>query len=229
MIDNKYQSLKTKTLLYVEDDVVLQQNIVKILEKFFDTILVAGNGDEAYTLYIENQNRIDVLVTDINMPKTDGITLVRYIREYNRGLPVIVISAYTNTDYLIDSIDLNIIKYITKPFTTKKVIAFLDKLLEFFSLETHLYLGKDIELNYQNAELITKEETIKLTKKENIFLKLLANHATVTYDMMYEYIWDYDKSPSADAIKSFVKKLQKKLPEGLCRNQNGVGYYLNKS
>ncbi len=226
MIADKYKLLKSKTLLYVEDDLSLQQNIVDVLGNFFDKILIASDGDEAYSLYIENQNRVDIMITDINMPNTDGITLCRYIREYDKNFPIII-SAYTDTDYLLDSIDLNIIKYITKPFTTKKVMNLLDKLLEYFGLNNHIMINKNIELNYENSELLIDNKSIKLTKKENIFLKLLSENSTVTYDMMYEYMWDYDKAPSADAIKSFIKKFKKKLPDDLCKNQHGVGYYLD--
>lgn len=224
---NKYIPLKKKTVLYVEDDKSLQQNILSVLGNFFDEVLIASDGDEAYTLYIENQNRIDLMITDINMPNTDGITLSKHVREYNKSLPIVIISAYTDTDYLLDSIDLNIIKYITKPFTTKKVMALLDKLLEHFQLDSRILIAKGMELDYEENTLFIRGESFKLTKKENTFLKLLAQHKIVTYDMMYESMWDYDKSPSADAVKSFMRKLQKKLPEGICKNQHGVGYYLD--
>jgi len=55
----------------------------------------------------------------------------------------------------------------------------------------------------------------------------LSENSIVTYDMMYEYMWDYDKAPTGDAIKSFVRKLKKKLLSNLCKNKKGVGYYLN--
>ncbi len=130
MINKRYGLLKRKVILYVEDDITLQHNIVETLGHFFGKILVASDGDDAYTLYIENQNRIDLIITDINMPNTDGITLSKMVREFDRKIPIVIISAYTNTDYLLDSIDLNIVKYITKPFTTKKIIELMDKLVE---------------------------------------------------------------------------------------------------
>ncbi len=227
MINKKYELLKDKTVLYVEDDLTLQRNIVETLGHFFKKVLIASDGDEAYSLYIENQNRIDLIITDINMPNTDGITFAKSIREFDKKLPIIIISAYTNTDYLLDSIDLNIIKYITKPFTTKKIITLLDKLLDYFELNNFIIVDKDIKLNYNNKELIVNEDRIKLTHKETIFMKLLAQNSIVTYEMMYEYMWDYDKAPSADAIKSFIRKFKKKLPYDMIKNQHSVGYYLD--
>jgi len=228
-MNKKYTILKNKIVLYVEDDKELQQNVVEILHNFFDTVLVGSDGDEAYDIYIENQNRIDIMITDINMPNTDGITLCKSIREYDKNLPIVVISAYTDTDYLLDSIDLNIVTYITKPFTTKKVIALLDKFLDYFESNSHIIVGNAIEFNTQSGTLIIGNSNIELTKKETKFFNLLLENSIVTYDMMYEYMWDYDKAPSQDAIKSFIKKFKKKLPADLCKNKQGVGYYLDKN
>lgn len=227
MIDEKYRLLKNKTILYVEDDLNLQKNIVEILSNFFDKILVASDGDDAYDIYIENQNKIDIIITDINMPNTDGITLSKSIREYDKTLPIVIVSAYTNTDYLLDSIDLNIITYVTKPMTTKKVLALLDKFLEYFKLSSHILLNKNLQFDYDRGTLSIENSTIQLTQKETKFFKLLSENSIVSYDMMYEYMWDYDKAPSGDAVKSFIRKLQKKLPPHLCKNKKGVGYYLN--
>jgi DNA-binding response OmpR family regulator len=226
MINKKYKLLKSKTILYVEDDLELQEKNFSILSNFFKSVLVASDGDEAYDIYLENQNTIDIIITDINMPNTDGIELCKHIRKYQKGLPIVIISAYTNTDYLLDSIDLNILTYITKPFTTQKTLGLLDKFLEFFEMTSHKVLGKEINLNYESSIIVIENKNIKLTTKEKIFLKLLSENQTVSYDMMYEYMWDYEKAPSADAIKSFIRKLKIKLSIELFKNQKGEGYYL---
>ncbi|RUM74844.1 MAG: hypothetical protein DSZ11_03295 [Sulfurovum sp.] len=225
-MNEKYQLLKNKTLLYVEDDIKLQKNIVDILGNFFDKILVASDGDDAYDRYIENQNKIDIVITDINMPNTDGITFCKHIREFDKNLPIVIISAYTDTDYLLDSIDLNIITYITKPFTTKKVLSLMDKFLDYFQLTSHIVIQSNLEFDYDAGTILIEDNTIQLTQKETKFFKLLSENSVVTYDMMYEYMWDYDKAPSQDAIKSFIRKFKKKLPSNLCQNKKGVGYYL---
>jgi len=226
MIKKRYELLKKKRVLYVEDDITLQKNIVETLSHFFEKVLIASDGDDAYSIYIENQNRIDLIITDINMPNTDGITLSKMIRKFDRKIPIIIISAYTNTDYLLDSIDLNIIKYITKPFTTKKIIELMDKLVEYFKIEGHILISDNIELDYEKGELIVDSNRVSLTKKEKIFLKLLSENSIVTYDMMYENMWDFDKAPSSDAVKSFIRKLKRKIPCDIIKNRHSVGYYL---
>ena len=229
MIDKKYDLLKSKTILYIEDDISLQKNIKGILQHFFKTIYTADDGDEAYTIYIENQNKIDIIITDINMPNTDGITLCKSIREFDKKIPIVIVSAYTNTDYLLDSIDLNIVSYITKPLTTNKTLKLLDKFLDYFQLTNSLALNESIKFNHANGTLLINKEPIQLTKKESKFFKLLVEQDIVSYEMMYEYLWDYDKTPSEDALKSFMRKFQKKLPKDLCKNQKGVGYFLERT
>ena len=229
MISKKYAPLQSKTILYAEDDITLQENIKEVLGHFFKEVLIASDGDEAYSLYIENQNKIDIIVTDINMPHTDGITFAKLVRkEYDKKIPIVIISAYTNTDYLLDSINLNILTYITKPLTTNKTMELMDKFLEYFQLDNALLLNEHIQFNCANGLLSVDKKEIQLSKKESKFFKLLNEEDIVSYDMMYEYLWDYNKPPSEDAMKSFVKKFKKKLPKDLCKNQQGVGYWLNR-
>ena len=227
MINEKYKLLKNKTVLYVEDDKNLQKNIKEIFGNFFDTLFVASDGDEAYDIYLENQNKIDIIITDINMPNTDGITLCKYIRENDKLLPIVIVSAYTDTDYLLDSIELNIITYVTKPLTSKKVLALLDKFLEYFELDSSMVIGDTLQFDYNSGTIIIENNKVELTQKETKFFKLLFENSIVTYDMMYQYLWDYEKMPTQDAVKSFIRKLQKKLPNGLCKNKKGMGYYLD--
>ncbi len=229
MIADKYSKLKSKSILYVEDDLALRKSVAEIFANFFDRVLLASDGDEAYDIYIENQNSIDIVITDINMPNTNGIELGKHIRKYRRDLPIVVISAYTETEYLLESINLNILTYVTKPFTTQKTLTLLDKFLEYFELSSYIKLSDDIELDYDKSLLHVEGEKIELSNKERVFMKLLAENSMVTYEMIEEYMWDYSKPPSQNAVKSFMQKLKRKLPYELFHNRRGEGYYLSIS
>ena len=228
MNTEKYILLQDKTVLYAEDDLELQFEVQEILNNFFKKVFIASDGDEALDIFIENQNKIDLIITDITMPNTDGMALSEYIREYDRNLPIIIMSAYTNTDYLLNSIDLNILTYITKPFTTKKVFMLLDKLLDFFNLNNQFILKDNIVFNSELGTITFENESVSLTSKEINFIKLLIENNIVTYTMMYENLWDYEAEVTSDAVKSFVKKIKKKIPTELLKNKQGVGYYLDK-
>jgi len=225
-----YSILKTLTILYVEDESSLQQQVTENLTPFVKKIITAENGLEGIQLFEaqeKNGENFDLVITDITMPNTDGIALSEYIRDYNKNLPIVIMSAYTNTDYLLSSIDLNILTYITKPFTTKKVFILLDKILEFFNLNNQFILKDNIIFNAEIGTITTEGENIILTSREIIFIKLLIENSIVSYNMMYEHLWDYDTEVSSNALKSFIKKIKKKLPLDMLKNKQGIGYYLD--
>jgi len=111
-----YDALKNKTVLYIEDELDVLQNISELLSHFFKTFYTASDGEMGYQTFINN--KIDILLVDIELPKMNGIELIKKIRQTHKDLPVVVISAYTKTDYLLESIELNLDKYIVKPLTS---------------------------------------------------------------------------------------------------------------
>lgn len=226
-MNSKYEQLKTKTILYIEDDQELRSNISKILKKFFKKVHVAEDGEDAYDILQENSTSIQLIVTDINMPNMNGISFVKYLRSINKNLPVIVISAYTDTDYLLDSIDLNILKYITKPFTSSKVYDFLDKVCEHFEFNNILKIDDKIYLEIDRSIIVIQEKEVSLTKKELTFFKMLIEKSIVTYEDIEEYLWG-ETVPTENAIRIFIRKLKQKIELNLIKNRNQIGYFLNK-
>jgi DNA-binding response OmpR family regulator len=114
----------------------------------------------------------------------------------------------------------------TRPFTTKKVFLLLDKVIDYFELTNQVLFKDNIQFDYEKGFLVIEGDKIILTTKETLFLKLLMENSIVSYIMMYEYLWDYEKSPSQDAVKSFIRKLKRKIDIELFQNQKGEGYYL---
>lgn len=92
-----------------------------------------------------------------------------------------------------------------------------------------MVIGNNFQFDYNSGTISIENNKVELTQKETKFLKLLFENSIVTYDMMYQYLWDYEKMPTQDAVKSFIRKLQKKLPNDLCKNKKGIGYYLSNS
>ena len=221
---NRYNLLKKKSILYVEDDLELQGETVEILKGFFGKIYTALDGMEGYDVFVNNS--IDVVLADINMPELNGIEMIKLIRENDDSVAIAVISAYTHTDYLLESIELNLIKYLVKPLTTKKIIQLLDKLIDIFD-DKRVSLNSECEIDLNNCQVKYRDKIESLTKKEAKFIEYLMSHSVVTYDMLYNTIWEYDKSPSDNAIRSFIKKIRKKLPVDCIKNKQGVGYFLD--
>ena len=114
---------KDLNALYIEDDITLQQETKKILDRIFASVVCANDGIEGLKRYKEQ--KFDIIITDIEMPRLDGLSMSRQIKEDNFEMPIIVISAYSNTDYLIDAIAIGIDHYILKPIKMPRLIQTL--------------------------------------------------------------------------------------------------------
>jgi YesN/AraC family two-component response regulator len=121
---NSAQELKVyakfQKILYVEDDESLRVETVNILKRFYMVVKSAANGQEALELY--KKEKFDVVLTDIRMPKMDGIELARLIKEQNKKQNIIVMSAHDETEYFIELIKVGINEFILKPADTDQFL-----------------------------------------------------------------------------------------------------------
>ena len=109
-MNNLLKKLKAFTILYVEDDRGIRENFEEILKHYFKEVFVAKNSKEAYEKYL--LEKPDLLMTDIKMENESGIDLIKKIRENDKDIKIVITSAYTNLDYLLEATELNLIKYI---------------------------------------------------------------------------------------------------------------------
>ena len=216
--------LDSFSILIVEDDDFIREKLVTILNFYFKVVFESDNTFDAYELYLENKP--DLLITDIEMKDENGIELIKKIRSINIGIPVIVISAYSKEEYLLQLINQKISHYILKPVTNKKLyeaisVSLFDENHTMFEIYPSMYL--DIE----NNTLSYKGETVILRKKEKYFLELLYKNKDkiTTYDMIQDYIW-VDRDMTQNALKTFIKELRKKLPAQIIENIIQEGYML---
>ena len=115
-------SLKDLNLLYVEDDKNVLDQTKLILDDFVKEVIVAHDGEEALEI-LKNRNDIDIIVADINMPKLNGIEMIKIIKkELELNIPTIITTAHTDTEYLLDAINLKVDGYIVKPINIKDLI-----------------------------------------------------------------------------------------------------------
>jgi PAS domain S-box-containing protein len=120
--------LRTITILYVEDESALRKQETRIYNKIFKEVFEAEDGVEALEIFKNNQDKIDIVITDINMPKMSGLDLAREIQHIS-DVPIIITTAYTNTEYMLESLDLGIKKFINKPVTINRIIQDIEKVV----------------------------------------------------------------------------------------------------
>ena len=128
-IDLKNSIINKSTILYVEDEDILREEIYSLLQGFFKKVFIASNGEEALKVYNENINEIDILLTDVNMPKMNGIELVSKIRESDSTLPILICTAFNDTDILLKAIKLGVSDYIIKPIQMITMLKICNKIL----------------------------------------------------------------------------------------------------
>jgi len=218
------EQLSNYTVLYAEDDDGVRKNVAEMLTILFKKVYVACDGEEAYNLYLKNSPQI--IMTDIKMPKLSGIELAKKIRKQDSEIQIIVISAYTEVDYMLDAIDLSLMRYIVKPITESKLFEALEKFLHVQKTSGIIDLV-DGWVYDSSKKIVQNEQTEhELTKKEVHLLELLLTKKTVlTYEEIEMELWS-DEYMSLNALRLMMKNFRKKLPKGYLKNIQSVGYKL---
>jgi YesN/AraC family two-component response regulator len=109
----------------VEDDRMLQQETAQLLKNFFEKIDLAQNGEEGLELF--EPGKYEIIITDINMPKVNGVEMVKAIRRKDRHQMIIVISAHDEPHYLIDLINAGVQRFLSKPIDLTELISILNE------------------------------------------------------------------------------------------------------
>ena len=154
-----YNSLKNITILYCEDELDLRNVTYDILSQYTKKVIVAEDGEEGLKLFEEFEDEIDLVITDINMPIMNGLDMVKRIKQINDNTPIIVATAFSNSEYLLNSIELGIDKYILKPINIRKLFEVISKSLLYHELQD-LYKDNLTHLPNRNA-LIKHLNTIE--------------------------------------------------------------------
>ncbi len=216
-----YSVLQTKTVLYVEDDKTVRDNIKEILNEFFKKVIAVETGEEGWLKF--KKERVDLAIVDIELPGFNGLELIRKIRSERTDMPIIVVSAYTKTDYLLESVELKLDKYIVKPLTSRKLYELLMKLEKELGETTMLYLPMNVTIDTLKSTIKFDGKQYALTYRELKMMQMLHEKGAVTYEELYR-LWS--DIPTDNAIRSFVKQLRKKLPDGLLKVRSKIGYVL---
>ena len=218
MNDILLNKLKNYTLLFVENEKGIRENFEQFFNLLFKEVYIANDGIEAFKIY--QSNKLDLIITDIKMPNMDGIELVKKIRQENNDISIVIISAHTDIDYLLQSISLNLIEYIVKPLSEEKLFNMFDKFLPKENDKFNLNIAKN--------QISIDNKLYYLSLKETMFLdKLIQSNRIISYGEIECDLWE-GKIMSQNALRLFIKNLRKKLPIDLIKNIPNQGYTLNR-
>ena len=232
LITNQYVNiLKKLNILYIEDEENIKLNVKKTLLLFSDNIFDAEDIVSAKKILLEK--RIDIILSDINLPDKSGIDFIKEIRQIDKKIPVIILSAYTDKNFLLEATKLKLIDYLTKPIDFKSLHQALNKCVDEI-LDNSRYIisfKNNINYNVLHKKLLdtTKNEELSLTSKELTLLDFLIKNSNriVSSEELKSYLWEDEFEATDSALKNLLNKLRKKIGKDSIINTSGVGYRLD--
>lgn len=229
-LENIIKYTKNLNVLYVEDNIYVQQQTIKMLESFFNNIYIASNGKEALDLF-NTENLYNLIITDIEMPFVDGVSLIEIIREYNKKVPIIVLSAHDNKDYFLKTINAGIDGYILKPYTLEQITQTLDNLIQKYQsyeeYENKIRLENGFVWDKNLNQLFKNSKNIRLSKYEKkLFELFISEHSILkSYDEI-EYFLFNNVDNNTKRIRNLITRLKQKLDYELFETVYSHGYSL---
>jgi two-component system, OmpR family, response regulator VanR len=230
LINTLNKILKNLNILYIEDEENIRINIKKTLNLFCENVFDVENIENAKSVL--NKYRIDIIISDINLPDTSGIQFIKELRLIDKTLPIILLSAYTDKEYLLEATKLKLVDYLTKPIDFKSLNDALQKAVEEI-LDNSRYIisfQNNIEYNVLHRKLIetTNNLEISLTLKELDLLDYLIKNSNrvSSSEELKSSIWEDEQEATDSALKNLLNKLRKKIGKESISNISGVGYRL---
>jgi len=213
------------TILYIEDDEGVRAVNLRILKRMFKEVYEAKDGLEGYEIYLKK--RPDIILSDIKMPKMDGIELAKKIRQNDKQTKIIISTAFSDERYLLDAVELGLERYLIKPLTKRNLLPALQKAVSHIKKEERLYFDENFYFNYSNSFFYHNDKEIEMTKKELTFLRLLVKNRdrVVTYNVIEQEVWE-DDYMSINSLRTTIGFLRKKLPYNIIKNISNMGYKL---
>lgn len=220
--------LKRLTILYVEDDAIIRENIANTMRFFCDDVLVASDGEEGLRVFMES--RPNFILTDIDMPNKNGIDFIKDVRKIDLNIPIVIITAHKDEKFLLDAVKLKLEDYILKPITYNTLINTLTVCVEriISSGNILVHISNSAKFDILRDSLTIDGQEVILTKKETLVLKVLVNKfdEVIPYEELEQLAWDGEVM-SKSSLKTIVTKLRQKSGLDIV-SYSKTGYRLKK-
>ena len=217
-----FKMFQNITVLLAEDEETLATSMKMAIGEYFHQFIVVHNGEEALKAYYKYSP--DIIITDILMPKLTGLELMQQLREAHKDIPIIILSAHSDSDKLIQAIDFGVTKYFVKPFDPDELLAYMLTLIPKIKKLNIITLIDGFNFNLQTEKLYHYHDVIPLTKREKILIVFLLKQKAYMADNedIKSILWKEDVSN--ERLRTFIKRLRKKTSKTLIINSSGLGY-----
>jgi len=199
-------------ILVVEDDYRLREIIAKNLERNGYEVLQAVNGEEGYQTFEETY--VDLIITDIMMPKVDGNALVKRVRYLNKDIPIIMLTALESYYDKEKSYNNGADDYMVKPVNMKELLLRIKALLKRYKIVSEsMYELGPLHMDFKSKTCLVDQKQINLTVKEfDLLYKLLSSPNQIfTREQLLNEIWGYDTESYERTVDTHIKRLREKI------------------
>lgn len=220
--------IKNLTLVYIEDETSIRENLLSTLEILFKKVDAFEDANDALKYF--RDNHVDMVLSDINLPTISGLEFAEQIRKKNHQIPIILLTAHTDKEYLLQATKLKLINYLTKPVSFDELLeALLEATRDIVRNGNYKVLFQEnISYDVINQVLYKNEVQIDLSTLERKLLNLLCENKnnTVTIQQIKNHVWEDEEKATESALKSLLNKFRKKIGVNSLKSISGVGYQL---
>lgn len=220
-------------ILLVEDDADLAQFIRKGLKEEHYVVDVAADGEAGLALALDNS--YDLMILDIMLPKLDGLTLCRRVRDKGISTPVLLLTARNNLETKVSGFDTGADQFLPKPFAFAELLARIRALLRRGSSQQIAHLqAADLRLDPASHRVWRAGQEISLTNKEYALLEFLLRNKNrvLTRTAIIEHVWDISYDPMTNIVDAHIRALRAKIDRDfsppLIATVRGAGYMLEE-
>ena len=220
--------MQSVTILIVDDEERMRKLIRDFLAKKDYTIIEAKDGDEAIEKFEDNKDKIDLILLDVMMPKQDGWSVLRKIRQDSK-VPVVMLTARGEEQDELFGFELGVDEYISKPFSPKILVARVDAILKRTKKEETKKEEIDgIVIDDEGRTVTVDGNLIELSLREYELFKYLVENKGVALsrDKILNNVWNYDYYGDSRTIDSHIKKIRHKIGKKgkYIQTIRGIGY-----
>lgn len=216
-------------ILIVEDEPVLNQQIVEAIEHA--GWLAESSCDGIDALYQVTEESFDAVVLDLGLPKLDGLSILRAMREQNSSLPVIILSARDSLHDRIEGLNAGADDYLCKPFQMAELVARLRVQIRRSSGQASPVLTSgDLMFDTRTSSVYWQGQPVKLTALELKMLSYMMHNQgrVISRSELVEHIYRQDFDRDSNTIEVFIRRIRTKISPDVIRTVRGLGYRLGQ-
>lgn len=225
----RVKNMVNNAILVVDDEARMRKLIKDFLSSKGFSILEAEDGEKALEVFEQNQEQISLILLDVMMPKLDGWSVLRQIRQENQKVPIIMLTARGEEQDELFGFELGVDEYIAKPFSPKILVARVEAILKRTGEDTkEIKEIGGIQIDQEGRTVSIDGKPIELSLREYELLTYLVENENIALsrDKILNNVWNYDYYGDSRTIDSHIKKIRHKLGKKgkYIKTMRGVGY-----